>query len=101
MDYEVRRAIGGRLRAFRISLKLTQVGMARLLQVERQSVSAWETGSTMPKCEVWYRLGLMGMSLDYAVLGIRTMPVSDYAVAPRPCPDPKPCITAPAVAPSP
>jgi DNA-binding XRE family transcriptional regulator len=80
MNEEVRRAIGGRLREFRVSMGLTQVAMARLLKAKRQSVSAWENGKSMPLCEDWLTLGLMGMSLDYVVLNIRTVPVSSYAV---------------------
>jgi DNA-binding XRE family transcriptional regulator len=100
MDDAVRRAIGGRLREFRLSIKLTQSDMARLLKAERQSVSAWETGKAMPKCEAWYELGVMGMSLDYTVLGIRTVPASSYARGACPA-YPRPCVTPPAAEPVP
>jgi transcriptional regulator with XRE-family HTH domain len=79
MEDDKRREIGQRLKEFRLSLKLTQLGLARHLKVQRQSVSAWENGKSMPMCEDWLKLGQIGMSLDYVVLGIRTMPVSDYA----------------------
>lgn len=79
MEEEKRRAIGRRVKEFRLSLKLTQLCLARDLRVQRQTVSAWETGKAMPMCEDWAKLGEMGMSLDYVVLGIRTMPVSEYA----------------------
>lgn len=79
MNEDVRRAIGGRLREFRVSMGLTQVEMARILKAKRQSVSAWETGKSMPMCEDWLKLGHLGMSLDYAVLGIRSMPIGAYA----------------------
>jgi DNA-binding XRE family transcriptional regulator len=80
MEEEVRCQIGGRLKEFRMSLGLTQEAFAARLEAKRQSVSAWERGKEMPSCDTWYRLGAMGMSLDYTVLGIRTVPVSCYGL---------------------
>lgn len=94
MNEDVRRAIGGRLREFRVSMGFTQVEMARLLKAKRQSVSAWENGKSMPLCDDWLKLGKMGMSLDYVVLNIRTVPVSSYAVAGHHCTRPAPCAVA-------
>lgn len=91
MNEDVRRAIGGRLREFRLSLGYTQVEMARMLKAKRQSVSAWENGKSMPMCEDWLKLGHMGMSLDYVVLNIRTVPVSNYALARLHCTKRAPC----------
>lgn len=79
MDDDTRRAIGRRLKEFRLSMGLTQLGMARHLKGQRQSVSAWENGKSLPLCNDWVKLGRMGMSLDYVVMGIRTIPVSEYA----------------------
>lgn len=82
IEQDARQAAGARLREFRVSLGVTQEELAKLLKVKRQTVSAWEHGTAMPSGKGWLRLGRMGMSLDYVVLGIRTMPVSAYAKAP-------------------
>jgi Predicted transcriptional regulators len=43
----------------------------------RQTVGKWESGEGMPRLDEWYNLGqLYGVSLDYLVYGIRTVPVS-------------------------
>lgn len=86
MNEDVRRAIGKRIKEFRVSLGLEQEELAKLLSqrvkrasdLRRQAVSSWELGKTMPKGEIWYELGVLGMSLDYAVLGFRTVPVSQF-----------------------
>lgn len=79
IDQDIRCAIGLRLREFRVSLNLTQEEFARTLKVKRQSVSSMEHGASLPGGKTWHRLFCMGMSLDYAVGGIRTVPVSCYA----------------------
>lgn len=79
MNEKICRAIGARLKEFRLSLGLTQSEFGRELKAKRQSVTAWEAGKALPRCEAWLRLGQMGMSLDYAVLGIRSVPVSSFA----------------------
>jgi DNA-binding XRE family transcriptional regulator len=81
MEEEVRRAIGRRLKEARESAKLTQAAVAPELGVNRQAISSWENGREMPRCDAWFKLGpLYGVSLDYLVYGIRTIPVSQYAV---------------------
>lgn len=82
MEQQERQAIGGRLRECRVSLRMTQEEVAALMDTKRQTVSAWENGDSMPRCEHWLVLGRMGVSLDYVVLNIRTVPVSEYAAAP-------------------
>lgn len=78
---EVRREIGGRLREWRLSMKLSQEDVAARMTVKRQTVSKWEKGGSMPTADQWYALGrLFGASLDYLVYGIRTIPVSEYAI---------------------
>lgn len=79
MNEEICRAIGVRLKEFRVSLGMTQSKFASELKAKRQSVTAWEAGRALPRCEAWLKLGEMGMSLDYAVLGIRNVPVSGFA----------------------
>lgn len=81
MNEEVRRAIGRRLKESRKSANLSQEAVAQDLSVLRQTVSAWECGSSSPSSAAWFKLGQMyGVSLDYLVYGVRTMPVSEYAV---------------------
>lgn len=79
MNEEVQRAVGARLKEFRVSMGMLQEDMAAEVGVKRQSVSSWENGRTMPSGGQWFKLGQLGMSLDYVVLGIRNVPVSRYA----------------------
>lgn len=72
---DVRRAIGQRLKESRKATRLTQDDVAAELGVNRQAVSAWENGREMPRCDAWFRIGpLYGVSLDYLVYGIRSVP---------------------------
>lgn len=81
MNLEIRRSIGDRLRESRESANMKQDAAAYELGVRRQAVSSWERGKSMPTAEVWMRIApLYGVSLDYLVFGIRTIPVSRYAV---------------------
>jgi transcriptional regulator with XRE-family HTH domain len=81
MSREVRIAIGGRLKQARADVGLTQAQAARELGVDRRAVSSWEHGKTMPRCDEWYKIGpLYGVSLDYLVYGVRTIPVSESAI---------------------
>lgn len=71
-------AIGARLREARAAASLTQFGVARELRITRQAVSAWERGESTPTVGQWYRIGVLyGVSLDYLVYGVKTMPVGD------------------------
>lgn len=73
-------AIGLRLKECRLSLKLSQPEVAAKLGRTPQAISKWEKGGSMPSGRDWQVLGkLYGVSLDYLVYGVRTMPVSDYA----------------------
>jgi transcriptional regulator with XRE-family HTH domain len=77
MDKTIRRAIGARLQEARTSQKLSQDYVAEKLGLNRQAVSKWECGVTMPRADEWYHIGkIYGVSLDYLVYGIRTVPVS-------------------------
>lgn len=74
---EVRRGIGERLKEARKAGHRTQDEAASLLEVTRQTISLWEQGTSMPRAEQWYVIGqVYGVSLDYLVYGIRTVPVS-------------------------
>lgn len=80
MKAEVRSAIGRRLREARLSAAMSQDDVAGELGISRQAVSRWEGGNTTPKPVEWYRIGqIYGVSLDWIVYGIRTVPVSSYA----------------------
>jgi DNA-binding XRE family transcriptional regulator len=79
MDEETRRGVGRRLKEFRVSLGMTQMDLALEIKAQRQSLSAWESGRTLPMADAWLALGRLGMSLDYVLLGIRSVPVSQYA----------------------
>lgn len=75
MQQEVRRDIGQRLKEARQGAKLSQADVATELGVQRQTVSAWERGKSLPGGAEWFKLGLMyGRSLDYLVYGIRVVP---------------------------
>jgi transcriptional regulator with XRE-family HTH domain len=81
MKQEIRVGIGKRLKEARQSLKYSQQEVAERLEVKRQTVSSWENGRSMPTASQWYVLGrYFGLSLDYLVYGVRTIPVSQYAV---------------------
>lgn len=84
MQMAVRVAIGERLREARRSASMSQEEVAGQLEICRQAISRWETGRALPQTNEWYRIGqLYGVSLDYLVYGIRTVPVNDYAVLSR------------------
>lgn len=83
MNADVLRGIGARLKEFRLSLHLTQEEFRVELSVRRQAVSKWEKGACLPSGEQWHKLALMGLSLDYAMLNIRSVPVSQYGATAR------------------
>lgn len=80
MNESVRIAIGARLKESRVSAGLSQREVADELGLKvRQTIGKWESGEGMPRLDEWYRLGqLYGVSLDYLVYGIRTIPVSTF-----------------------
>jgi transcriptional regulator with XRE-family HTH domain len=78
---EVRVEIGKRLKESRLSCRLTQDGLAAMLGLKGATISSWERGKSMPQANEWYQLGLLlGISLDYLVYGVRTVPVDNLAV---------------------
>jgi transcriptional regulator with XRE-family HTH domain len=83
-DVAVRREIGARLKASRLALRMSQPEVAVAVNRSPQAVSKWELGKSMPAADDWYVLGrLLGVSLDYLVYGIRTIPVSDSPIIGR------------------
>jgi transcriptional regulator with XRE-family HTH domain len=76
-----RKAIGLRLKESRLASGFTQEEIAVHLELKAQTVSSWERGKSMPKADEWYALGpLLGVSLDYLVYGIRTIPVGQSTI---------------------
>ena len=80
-NHQQRKEIGIRLKESRRAAKFTQEDIAQQLGLKAQTVSSWERGKSMPKADEWYALGpLLGVSLDYLVYGIKTIPLSQYAI---------------------
>lgn len=75
MNKQVRREMGERIRALRISLGLNQEEFGALFGKQHQAISKWEMGVTVPPLEDWYKLGRMSGSLDFLVYGLRTRPI--------------------------
>jgi transcriptional regulator with XRE-family HTH domain len=76
MNEATRREIGRRLSDARHAAGMSQQEVAEGMRVRRQAVSAWERGKSMPTLAEWYDLGpLYGVSLDFLVYGLRTVPL--------------------------
>ena len=57
--------IGERILAIRKEKGLSQVELAKMLLVSRQTISQWETGQTVPSLDNIYRLrDILGISFD-------------------------------------
>jgi transcriptional regulator with XRE-family HTH domain len=67
--------IGERLRLARQAAKLKQAEVALELHRSRQSVSAWERGHPLTLDELVDAAVLYGVSADWLLLGIETVPV--------------------------
>lgn len=71
---QLRAMIGGRLRQARTGAKLTQEDVASELHLTRQSVSAWESGRTMPSIEELRDLSIRyGVSTDMLIHGVQNV----------------------------
>jgi transcriptional regulator with XRE-family HTH domain len=76
-EQEVRSAIGLRLKESRLALGLSVRQVANRVGCKVLTVNRWEAGQSTPTVSDWYTIGkLYGVSLDYLVYGIRTVPVS-------------------------
>lgn len=83
MQKAVMAAIGRRLKEARHSASFSQESAASELGISRQAISRWENGMAMPQAREWYYIGqVYGVSLDYLVYGIRTVPVSEFGALP-------------------
>lgn len=77
MERAVRVLMGERLKKARQESGLSQADVAKLFNVRRQLVSAWECGRSMPTVDQLYVLApTYGASLDYLVIGVPSKPVS-------------------------
>jgi transcriptional regulator with XRE-family HTH domain len=78
----ISRDISKRLKESRLSAGLTQAQVAKDFRISRQAVSAWERGESLPSVWQMHGLGLLyGLSMDYAIFGLRTMPIAGDVVA--------------------
>lgn len=74
----MQKEIGARLKQSRLALGMSQPEVAAALNRTPQAISKWELGKSMPAPDTWQLVGeVLGVSLDYLVYGIRTVPVSD------------------------
>ena len=62
--------LGQRITAYRTKARLSQDSLAELLEVSRQSVSKWETDTSVPELGKLVRLSqVFGVSLDELIMG--------------------------------
>lgn len=84
LNEEAKAGIAARLKESRQAARLSQMEVAKEFEVARQLVSAWECGRSTPTLDQWFQLApLYGVSLDYLVYGIRTVPVSRAGILER------------------
>ena len=77
MNKQLARDIADRLRSARIAARLTQEEVALDFLLSRQAVSSWERGQSLPSATQLYEIGILyGVSLDYLLYGIRSMPMT-------------------------
>jgi transcriptional regulator with XRE-family HTH domain len=70
-------AIGRRIRACRVAARYSQRATAAALRVQQQTVSGWEQGLHYPLTAQWIEMAILyGASLDYLMLGVRTIPAA-------------------------
>ena len=67
-------SIGERIVALRTERKMSQSDLAEALNVSRQSISKWETDSSVPELEKLVALcDIFGVSMDALVRGIEAV----------------------------
>lgn len=75
-----------RLRQFRKNAGLSQEQLAEALDISRQAISKWESGTTSPDVHNIVQLGkLYGVSTDSILLGETHMPADSDAVPENAC----------------
>lgn len=75
-------SIGERIVALRTERKMSQSDLAEALNVSRQSISKWETDSSVPELEKLVALcEIFGVSMDMLVRGIETESASTHKEA--------------------
>lgn len=74
-------SFGGRLREACEEAGLSQLAIAKEMDRSRQTVSAWQRDKHRPTFDELVHLALLvGKSLDWLVLGVRTVPASKKPV---------------------
>ena len=71
-----------RIRELRLALNISQVKLAEILGVTKQSVSNWENDNIQPSIEILVKLAeVFGVSTDYLLMldDNRTLDVSDLS----------------------
>jgi transcriptional regulator with XRE-family HTH domain len=68
--------IGKRLKDARAAAGLTQTDVADRCQTSRQTVSNWEQGALLPTWHLYQMCLIFGVSADYLLFGIKTIPLS-------------------------
>lgn len=77
MNKQLARDIAARLKSARLAARLTQEEVALDFLLTRQAVSSWERGQSLPSVAQLYEIGMLyGVSLDYLLYGIRSMPMT-------------------------
>lgn len=73
----VRLGIAQRLKESRVAMGLSPRQVARIVGCKALTIERWESGHAVPTTDDWYTIGkLYGVSLDYLVYGVRTVPVA-------------------------
>jgi transcriptional regulator with XRE-family HTH domain len=62
--------IGGRIRQLREKKEMTRTALARIMYVDRRTVSRWEDNAIYPRSQDIRRLSeCFGVSCDYIIIG--------------------------------
>ena len=67
LDYQVKSNFAKRLKSIRKSKKMTQSDLAKLLDYDRQTISNWENGHTLPNMAVIEKIAVV-LEIDYDFL---------------------------------
>ena len=67
LDYQVKSNFAKRLKSIRKSKKMTQSDLAKLLDYDRQTISNWENGHTLPNMVVIEKIAVV-LEIDYDFL---------------------------------
>lgn len=68
-NVDLQLSLGGRLKAERIRLGLSQDGLAHRASITGRSISAYELGKSTIRLEILYRLADAGVDIPYVLFG--------------------------------